>query len=111
MQDWIIYTGCVLLGIIAGGGSCLGAVWLYGQLDDLKHWGKARDAIAKAALYVGAVALACVVGWIYGGETPIMGHSVGALWGGAGGILGCAGLFGKVQAAAAALVSRKGAAL
>ena len=111
MQDWIIYGGAVLLGTIAGGGSCLGGVWLYGQLDDVAHWSKTRDAVSKAAVYVGAVALACAVGWVYGGETPVMSHTVGALWGAAGGVLGCAGLFGKVQSAAAGLLDRKAGAL
>ena len=90
MSDpWIIYAGCVLIGIVFGGGAGFSGAKLYKQLDDVENWGPVRDALTVAAIWVLAVALSGGAGAAYGYESATMGNSwvVGALWGAAGGII------------------------
>ena len=89
-MDWLtMYAGCVLAGVVFGGALSAGGSRLYLKLDKEKHWGPIHDTLTLAAITVAAVLVAAAVGAVYGSETEAMANSwrIGAIWGGAGGVL------------------------
>ena len=89
MSDWMVYAGCVVIGVLFGWGVGGGGAKVYRQLDAIEHWSGVRDALTVAAIWVLAVVIAGGAGAVYGHESTVMSNSwrVGALWGAGGGIL------------------------